>query len=150
VIAFRMSGISGRPHVNLLTSFKQTWRNPTSFIGNLVSNRESASSVLSSLRARSNACSLDGTCMVGLWVGSARGSRRALRTHSPRILCRCPVLRRQILSVCRRDMGAESRGHRGRPALPQGRACANRAGHSLDGAVMRLTGPRPDAPRRRA
>jgi hypothetical protein len=119
---------------------------------------------LNALRAL-NACSLDGTHMMEqldlgyggsknvvtlgmrccdlLWVDSARGSRRALRTRSPRILCRCPVLRRQILSVFRRDMGAESRGHRGRnrscPALPQGRACPNRACRSLDGAVARLT-----------
>jgi hypothetical protein len=76
-----------------------------------------------------------------LWVGSAGGSRRALRTHSPRILFRCPVLRRQILGVCRRDMGAESRGHRRRDrsgaALSQKRACPSRAGRSLESAVMR-------------
>ena len=123
---------------------------------------------MNALRAL-NACSLDGTHMMEqldlgyggsknvvtlgmrccdlLWVDSARGSRRALRTRSPRILCRCPALRRQILGVCRRGMGAESRGHRGRnrscQALPQGRPCPNRAGR-VDGAVMRLTAPRPD------
>jgi hypothetical protein len=58
-----MIGISGHPHVNLLTSVKQTWRSPAWLIGNLVSIRESASSVLSSLRALE--CMFpDGTWMV--------------------------------------------------------------------------------------
>ena len=80
-------------------------------------------------------------CCCLSWVGLAGGSRRALRTRSPRILCRCPVLRRQILGVCRRGMGAESRGHRRRnrgcPALPQGDPRPHCAGRAVDGAVTR-------------
>ena len=73
------------------------------------------------------------------WVGSARGSRRALRTHSPRFLFHCPILRRQILGFRRRDVGEKPWGNRGRdrggPALSESRAGPNRAGRSLDGAV---------------
>jgi hypothetical protein len=124
------------PHVNLLPSPKQAWRTPASLIGNLVSIRDSASPVLSSLRplkcmfprrnmdgraARSgtkgileNVVTLGVRCCCLPWAGFAGGSRRSLWAGSPRILCRCPVLRRQVLGLCRRGMGAQSRGHRRR------------------------------------
>jgi hypothetical protein len=115
-----------------LTSLKQPWRSPHSLIGNLVSIRESASPVLSSRRALEcvfprgtshdraalisdkrgilkNVVTLRLRCCCLPWVGFAGGSRRALRTGSPRILCRCPLLRRQVLGLCRRVMGAQSR-----------------------------------------
>ena len=88
-----------------------------------------------------NAVTLGLRCRCLPWVGFTGGSRGALRTGSPRILCRCPVLRRQVLGLCRRGMGAESRGHRGRnrgcQALPEGGACPNRAGRTVDVAVTR-------------
>src|SRR6266478_4873291 len=49
-----------------------------------------------------NVVTLGMRCCCLPWVGFAGGSRRALRAGSPRILCRCPVLRRQILGRCRR------------------------------------------------
>src|SRR5438105_8871709 len=88
-----------------------------------------------------NVVTLGMRCCCLPWVGLAGGSRRTLRISSPRILCRCPVLRRQILGVCSRDLGADSRGHRSRnrscPALPQGHPCPHRAGRAVDGAVTR-------------
>lgn len=88
---------------------------------------------------RKHAVTLGMRCCHLPWPGSGRGSRRALRTASPRLLFRCPILRRQILGVCRRDVGEKPWGHRSRdrggPALPQGRASPNRPGRALDDAV---------------
>src|SRR5258708_22883742 len=76
------------------------------------------------------------------WVGSIGGSRRTLRINSPRILFGCPVLRRQVLGVRRRDVGEKPRGHGGRDRggteLSQKHARRNRADPSFDGAVTPL------------
>jgi len=168
----RMTGVSARLFCSHRLNIR--WRSPTSFICNLWVCRR-VGLIQSEFTARSSACSFGGTCILEqldmgqgaenvvtlgmrcchlLWVGSARGSRRALRTHSPRILCRCSVLRNQIFGLRRRDVGAKPRGHRCRDrssvALSQKSAVSNRTGRSLDGAVMRLTGPPQDAPKGRA
>jgi len=151
------------------------WRSPSSFIGNLwVSRRVGLIQFEFTARAQvhvpsvelanwsslvwdrgaENVVTLGMRCCHLLWVSSGRGSRRALRTHSPRILCRCSVLRSQIFGVRRRDVGAKPRGHRRRDrsgaALSQKSALSNRTSRSSDSAVMRVTGPRRDGPKRKA
>ena len=90
---------------------------------------------------RKHAVTLGMCCCHMRRVGSGRGSRRTLRTDSPRLLLRCPILRRQILGLRRRDVGEKPRGNgirdRGGPALSQSRAASpNRAGRALvDSAV---------------
>jgi hypothetical protein len=88
---------------------------------------------------RKHAVTLGMCCCHLPWVGSARGSRRARRTHSPRLLFHCSILRRQILGFRRRDVGEKPWGNRSRnrggPALSESRAGSNRAGRALDGAV---------------
>jgi hypothetical protein len=75
------------------------------------------------------------------WAGAIGGSRRALRTGSPRLLFGRAVLRRQILGIRRRDVGAKPRRHRrrdrGGTAMSQGRASRTRAAGALDGVVIR-------------
>jgi hypothetical protein len=72
-------------------------------------------------------------------AGFARGSCGVIRTYSPRILFRGPVLCRQVFGVRRRDVGEKPRSHRGRDrggaALSEERAKPNRPGHSLDGGA---------------
>ena len=76
---------------------------------------------------------LDVRCCDLLGARATGRGRRALRAGSPCVLLSRSVLRRQVLGVRRRIMGARSRCHRIRnrsgPALHQGRARPDRAGH---------------------
>jgi len=105
------------------------WRSPAGSVGNLFRSRSRASFKFQ-FAARSIASSFAGTCPRGTrgrknvvtlgmccrhlpWIGSFGEGRRARRNYSPRILCCCPVLRRQILCLRRRDVGEKPRRHRG-------------------------------------
>ena len=74
------------------------------------------------------------------WAGAIGGSRRTLRTGSPRLLCRGAFLRRKILGVRRRDVGAKPRrhrrGNRSGTAMSKERAGRTHAAGSLDGVVI--------------
>ena len=72
------------------------------------------------------------------WPGAGRGSFRG--SGSSRVMRDGPVLRRQILGLRRRDVGAQPWRQRGRDrigaALPQSRACAHAAGLALEGDAV--------------
>ena len=89
-------------------------------------------------RGSKNVVTLGMRCFHLLWSRSAGRGRRTIRTCSPRIVFRRPVLRCQVLGFRRRDVGEKPRSHGGRnrscQALSEKRAFPNRAG-SLDNAV---------------
>lgn len=144
---------------------KQAWRSRTARIGNLciaprvgqvrfqLARARKSSSASEPVgehliwyhKGRQDVFTFGMRCRALPWFGAGRGGLRESR--SSRVLRDGPVLRRQILGLRRRDVGAKPWRQRGRDrsgaALSQPRACPHAAGLALEGDAVGTPFPHP-------